>query len=548
MLSATSTRETALPDEVTIAFDPLAESRQWLANGNCLEALAATKIVFADAEMARNTALMARSLSQIAWCCMRLGQAEFGLECALGARRLWERGEHPAELARAAAIEAFLLLDIGLSDEAFEAADYALQTAETSRDDSVIAFACNAKAVTLVICRHTELAAPLLERAIALASATGDEAERAFCLHNLGFCHIKQAEDANHQGEESAGRYWLDLAIESADAAIEAAQACGDLWTLRAALANAAEFQGLRGDLDAALRYLNDWAALPGDPGTSLHIHFLYTQGDILLRAGLPERARIAAAEALALAEASNQTDHLLNAVGRLSAVHEAMGDFATALALHQRFHALYVAQSGEVTRRQAKVAEIRFESEQLRARTKELAGQVMQDPLTGIANRRSFDHILDRLAGTGFAVAIVDLDFFKAVNDRFSHLVGDAVLQLVARILVANIGVHGHAARLGGEEFALIFPDAAIANAAAFCDTVRLAVAEADWAGIAPGLRVTVSIGLAAGDESDAGSELIAIADRRLYAAKAQGRNRLVAHDGDALHPATSRRQFRAG
>ncbi|SHF30472.1 GGDEF domain-containing protein [Devosia limi] len=537
-----------MPDELTDTSRLHAQSRQLLAAGRCVEALAATKIVFADAEAAGDITLMAHSLSQIAWCCMKLGQAEFGLECALGARRLWERADHPAELARAAAIEAFLLIDIGLSDEAFQAAESALQIAETALDDSVTAFACNAKAVALVICRQPELAAPLLERAIALASAAGAEAERAFCLHNLGFCHIKQADDANHRGEESVGRYWLDLAIENADAAIDAARACGDLWTLRAALANGAEFQGLRGDLYAASRYLNDWAALPGDPGPSLHIHFLYTQSDILLRSGLPERARIAAAEALALAEASSQTDHLLNAVARLSAVHEAMGDFATALALHQRFHALYVAQSGEVTRRQAKVAEIRFESEHLRARTKELTGQVMQDPLTGIANRRSFDHILDRLAGTGFAVAIVDLDFFKAVNDRFSHLVGDAVLQLVARILVANIGVHGHAARLGGEEFALIFPDAAIANAAAFCDTVRLAVAEADWAAIAPGLRVTVSIGLAAGGESDLGGDLLAIADRRLYAAKAQGRNRLVTHDGDALHPATSRRQFRAG
>lgn len=539
-----------MPDEILSTSDPLAGSRQLLATGRCVEALAATKIIFAAAEQAGDAVLMAHCLSQIAWCCMKLGQVEFGLECALGARRLWERGDHPAEQARTAAIEAFLLLDIGLSDEAFDTAEYAVLTAETTSDKSVTAFACNAKAVALVICRQPELAAPLLERAIALASAAGDEAERAFCLHNLGFCHIKQADEANHRGEESVGRYWLDLAIESADAAIAAARACGDLWTLRTALANSAEFHGLRGDLDAALRLLESWAALPGDPGTSLRIHFLYTQGDILLRAGLPERARIAAAEAMALAEASNHTDHLLNAVGRLSAVHEAMGDFATALTLHQRFHALYVTQSGEVTRRQAKVAEIRFESEQLRARTKELAGQVMQDALTGIANRRSFDHILERQAGTGFAVAIVDLDFFKAVNDRFSHLVGDAVLQLVARIMVANIGVHGHAARLGGEEFALIFPGAGIANAAAFCDTVRLAIAQADWAAIAPGLRVTVSIGLAAGGESDVGNELIAIADRRLYAAKAQGRNRLVIHDGDALHAdmsATSRRQFRA-
>ncbi|MGV8951869.1 MAG: GGDEF domain-containing protein [Cypionkella sp.] len=154
-----------------------------------------------------------------------------------------------------------------------------------------------------------------------------------------------------------------------------------------------------------------------------------------------------------------------------------------------------------------------------------------MLDPLTGIANRRSFDHILTRLEGSPYALAIVDLDFFKAINDRFSHQVGDAVLVRVARIMVDQIGAHGHAIRLGGEEFALVFPDAAIATASVFCEAVRRAIAATEWSDIAEGLRVTVSIGLAAGT-----GELMGVADRRLYSAKGQGRDRVVAFDGDAL------------
>lgn len=516
--------------------DGLVLAQQLLAAGQCAEALAAIKQVFAEAESGGDKALMSRALVQIAWCCMKLGDPETGLDCLLGSRRLEQRSDDSAEAARTHAIEAFLLLDLGLSDEAFAAAELAVATAEAAGDDAATAFACNVKGVTLALCRQPELGAKLLERAVALAQGAGDEAGPAFHLLNLGFCQIKLADDAETSERPWESRHWLDLAIETNDAAIAAARLCGDAWTLRAALGNGAEYHARCGNLDKAMAYLNASAALPGDAGTSLRIHYLYTLGDVQVRTGRLEEARNTCAQALALAEASGQIDHQLNAVQKLCDVHAALGEFEEALALHRRFHALYVRQSGETTLRRAKVAEIQLESEQLRARAQELSTQVMLDPLTGIANRRSFDHILGRLDGSPYAVGMLDLDYFKLVNDRFSHQVGDMVLRRVARIMVEQIGAHGHAVRLGGEEFALIFPGAVIANASVFCDTVRLAIAQADWSDIAADLAVTASIGLAAGTGVDGGQDLIAAADRRLYAAKTQGRDRVVAFDADAL------------
>ena len=100
----------------------------------------------------------------MAWCCMRLGDVEAGLECAVAARRLWGKLDDAAELARIKAIEAFLLLDIGLSDDAFDMASLAVATAESSNDVPALAFALNAKGVTLAVCRQVPMAVPPCRR------------------------------------------------------------------------------------------------------------------------------------------------------------------------------------------------------------------------------------------------------------------------------------------------------------------------------------------------------------------------------------------------
>lgn len=510
----------------------LAACRNMVRRGECMPALAALKRLFVDIRDAGDPVHLAPCLGELAWCCMRLGLAAEGLDCALAAQKLYSRAPDPSGEARCLAITAFLLLDLGLSDEAFETAEAAVELAESCTDSALEAFALNANACALAICRHPDLAQPLLERAIGLAQAEGDEVEEAFCLVSKGFCQAKMADFHESLGESALAAQWNDLAAETTVSALEKAEACGDLWCQRAALANGAEFALRLGDADLAGACLARHADLPGDPGVSLTIHYLYTLAAAHRAGGKLAEARQACRKALAMAEQNKLIDHQLNVLFQLCAVEDAAGNYREALALHRRFHDCYVAQSGEVAQRRAKLAAIRWEADQWRARASELADQALLDPLTGIANRRAFDSAFRELDGQDFALAILDLDHFKAVNDWNSHAVGDAVLKRVAAILGQDLPQRALLARLGGEEFALLFPATALDQAVRHCAGLLDRLRDEDWSLIAPRIQVTASIGLAHSDGTEMRAEVMALADERLYAAKAAGRNRLVAAD----------------
>lgn len=502
--------------------------------GDCAGALSFAKSAYLSAQQQGEPSTLARCMSQMAWCCMRLGDVEAGLECAVAARRLWSKLDDAAELARIKAIEAFLLLDIGLSDDAFDMASLAVAAAESGNDASALAFALNAKGVTLAVCRQVSMAVPLLERSTAVAASAGNAGLHAFGLLNLGFCYSKRAEEAEAAQDMSATTLWLNRAIRITDEAISAAEACGDLWTLRVALGNCAEYNALNGDVGAAMQHLERSAALPGEGGASLRIHYLYTLATARLRSGDLTGALEAAQQSLALADETGQIDHQLNAAAQLGRVHEALGQFELALALQKRFHALYVRQSGETTQRLAKAAELRAETSQLRARASALAAEALLDALTGMPNRRSFERMVEDLSGSDYALAIFDLDHFKAVNDQYSHLVGDDVLRRVSRTLGAHVADLGFAARLGGEEFVVILPRHDTQDAIAIVEDLRLALHDIDWSDIAPGLRTTASIGLCSTAEARRHDEIMVRADQRLYAAKHGGRNRTVWREAD--------------
>ncbi len=150
-----------------------------------------------------------------------------------------------------------------------------------------------------------------------------------------------------------------------------------------------------------------------------------------------------------------------------------------------------------------------------------------LSDPLTSLGNRRAFDEALAaetaraRRSGGSMGVVILDVDHFKQFNDRHGHQAGDDALVAVARVLAREARAEDRACRIGGEEFALLLPGADDAAAATVAERVRRAV-ERDAA-------LTVSLGVASSHSDDARS-LVATADARLYAAKAAGRNRVIA------------------
>jgi diguanylate cyclase len=156
-------------------------------------------------------------------------------------------------------------------------------------------------------------------------------------------------------------------------------------------------------------------------------------------------------------------------------------------------------------------------------------------DELTGAFNRRCIMRMLDdeiaraQRNRTPFAVALIDLDWFKRINDAYGHPTGDEVLRTFAITIFANIRAIDRFGRYGGEEFLLILPDTTRDTAARILDRQRDIIAGLDWSAFSPGMNVTISAGVAALGPSEAADALLARADSALYKAKAQGRNRIA-------------------
>jgi diguanylate cyclase (GGDEF)-like protein len=165
-----------------------------------------------------------------------------------------------------------------------------------------------------------------------------------------------------------------------------------------------------------------------------------------------------------------------------------------------------------------------------------ELALQALTDPLTGLANRRAFAERLDSevaaakdLSGP-LSLLMLDLDHFKAVNDRHGHEVGDTVLRELARRMTAGRRDEDLVSRIGGEEFAVILPGIDRADARIVAERIRHAVRDREFPTAG---TCTISCGVADWEAGDDPAALMRRADTNLYRAKETGRDRVIAEGG---------------
>jgi diguanylate cyclase (GGDEF)-like protein len=174
--------------------------------------------------------------------------------------------------------------------------------------------------------------------------------------------------------------------------------------------------------------------------------------------------------------------------------------------------------------------------TQSLSVRSLSLEHAAVTDSLTGMYNRRYFDEALaEYLEAFGhidkpLGLVILDLDHFKLVNDTHGHDVGDEVLRQVAECLKIFTRYHDVLARLGGEEFAILSPNITDRQLYNLSDRIRQAVSELNVRNGNVTLKVTVSAGLAIWNGTETGEELYRRADKQLYEAKRQGRNRVCA------------------
>ena len=286
---------------------------------------------------------------------------------------------------------------------------------------------------------------------------------------------------------------------------------------------------------------------------------------------GRPGDARAALEQALAAAEEAGARQHVYTAHRDLGKLCQDAGDLAGALAHTEAYHAVEREVRTAEADSRAKALAVRMQvekakqeslahqrdaelhrlrnvelaaanralqehAEKLQEQAEELRRLAAEDGLTGLSNRRTLERALAqqfreaRRSGAPLAVAMVDIDHFKGINDRFGHQVGDEVLMTVAHLFREACRASDVIARYGGEEFVLALPGTDLAGGVEVCERVRRAVQTYAWDSIHPALSVTVSLGVSVEAAATHYERLLGMADEQLYAAKRMGRNRVCA------------------
>jgi diguanylate cyclase (GGDEF)-like protein len=311
----------------------------------------------------------------------------------------------------------------------------------------------------------------------------------------------------------------LDLLPPEAAEAVVAAQVVHG-W----ALVGLGEHAAAVGSLRAAVR-----TTATGDRG--LEAAALLALGRALRRQGDGAGADEQLARALATATEHGLPRLRRAALRELCTLHAELDDAGRALPYLQTYLA---DELDRVDERRTRWVEL-FGRRKSLLETERAAGQLRrqayEDPLTHLPNRRYAEATLDGLLSSGAApaLAVVDVDRFKEVNDAVGHAGGDEVLRRVAEILVAGCRDTDDVCRWAGDEFVVLLPDTTAEQAERALERCRRAVAATDWAALGLPVPVTISVGIASATRGDDRRTLFAAADGVLYDAKRTGRDRVV-------------------
>jgi diguanylate cyclase (GGDEF)-like protein len=489
---------------------------------------------------------LATALSVITGCYHRLDDYAASMDVGMQAVHLWHELGDPAQESMTRAIIARVLILTGDLSEALDEALTAVEMADLSGELRPRMVTLTAIGIVHFSLGQTATAMRYCELAAETARLLGDVVGHGALIDTIACVYFAMAEAARHAGDEVAAGEHCRSAIERAREAMEIARSAGHRYYEANALGNMAEALAFAGRPAEALEAMESFQIDPALDAVSTMAHHLDTRGSICMALERYEQAAGLFVQALGLSPGNNTA---MVYCEHLSDAYERTGDLRAALDYHKRFHALFTLVASESAQRSAGVAAIRMETsrakeyalqEGVRAEelynsnleltllAEDLRQQSLEDPLTGLANRRFLDRLLEA-DGQKYAIALIDVDHFKRVNDGFSHQIGDDVLRHLGRMLQAACRAGDTAARYGGEEFALLLSDTSDLAAAATAERVRLLVEAFDWAQVTPGLRITVSIGVAGIHEASSVAATLDLADHRLYEAKNAGRNRVV-------------------
>lgn len=505
------------------------------------------KRALALAQEARRLAEQLGEREWLARCALQVGDAYRALGEARLALELYS--EALGQTERASALQADVLHAAAVAYDSQGAYELALgQMIETLRirqglgDKAGEARALNSIGVIFARSGDHEQSLSYYEQALALQNELGDTLNQAIALNNVGIAR------------KNLARY--DAAREVYHEALALFEGLEHTLGQGAALGNLAVAYGRQGRHDQAEQLFAQSLALiqaTGNRAFETEVHL--DVGDLYLQLKRPDEALPHLARALMLSQEMAAKPAQYRAQQALAQAYELRGEFEAAyrhlLEYHrlerevfserseQRWQALKVNFQLEQAERDREIyrlrnVELKQALETLERQARLLEEQATRDPLTGLYNRRYLDGVLsEEFARTlryqyPLSVAIADIDFFKRINDRLSHAVGDQVLRALAGLFVENTRTVDVVARYGGEEFVVVFRNTELQQAALAAEKIRQAIELHPWKGIHPELTVTVSMGLASSNGFAHYEQLLNIADSNLYEAKHQGKNRV--------------------
>lgn len=363
------------------------------------------------------------------------------------------------------------------------------------------------------------------QEGLAIATAIGDDELTLYILNNMAYT-------AYEKDDEPAASELIRVMRE--------VEARGPLVLNANELDTIARVEMMTGRYDAVEKTLHPvldagQSTVLGNEGDAI-AECLLTLAEARRLDGRYEATQEALDAARHTAEERNLASVAARVRGEQAALYAATGRWREAYQEHLAFHAAATALHSIQREARARALQAVFEATEARRISDHFREMAHRDALTGLYNRRFINERVPALLGEAavrhlpISLAIVDLDHFKRVNDTLSHSTGDTVLQEVAKLLAAAASGGGLAARMGGEEFLLVFPGVDAVEAARRCERLRLEIKGFGWQPITGPLAVTTSIGVTtSADGTGAMAALLAQADRNLYAAKRGGRDRIV-------------------
>ncbi|MFO1397105.1 MAG: GGDEF domain-containing protein [Burkholderiales bacterium] len=499
--------------------------------------------------------LAAEARNALGSCHFYLGDLMGALEHFLQAERLYQEAGDPAGAAAAYVSIGMCQHRLGANDDAVASMLRGLEAARAQKLETLEINIYNSLGSALIAAQRAEEAAGYLATGVERARATGNRAQLTKLLLNQSLL-AKQRGDAATAQDAATGQALYAHALALATQALEIARelespydeayCLGQTGTVLRLLGSHGEAAAI---LDAALdlgRRLKD---------VPLQAQALVERGTTLAAQGRGAEAQRNLTEAIVLARRIGAGSALAEACEASSRLFEKAGDYPRALALYKEFHAVREAELAGSRRHAATAAQLWKEfqeaaksASEYRARAESLAAdhaaltrkaKVLteaseRDPLTGLLNRRGLDvHVAALLAASDaselpLAVALIDVDHFKRINDTFSHTIGDKVLRRIAAVIRAHCRQDDLPVRYGGDEFMIVLSAADAERGLRVVERLKRAADALPWHDDTAGLKVTLSIGVTARMPGTTFATAVAAADEALYAAKSAGRNRI--------------------